>query len=471
MRRGAFVLVISALAVAAGVFSLHVARDDPDNWFAGGSRGAGVALLAAGWALVGCGLAFWWRRPESRFGPLLVAAGFAWFVPELTSLSVDSALAFTAGLTLSTLCAALIGHAVLCYPSGRLSSRLQRAAVSVAYGGAVLVLGLMPTLVNDLAATGCNQCPRNLVLIADHSSAAGDLSRAGVYLGIVWTLALAALALSRLIRGSWSARPLFAAGAVLRADRSDVPQLARAGFVVNGALEPPLARAGGSPRRTVRSGGLGLGSRAARAVGGRTTRCRSVAIAPTGRAPRRPGRDGRRSPLVLAYPFGDLGRLVDAQGHEVELSPEQQRTPLIRDGRPVALLGHAPGFLDDEQLVDEVTAAARLALENERLQAGTGATRGTARLARPHRRDRRRRAQTSRTRPSRRGSAAARGSGAVAPPPALAASRCSLIGRGGRGAAPGHFRARELAHGIFPAVLTDEGFAAASKPWRRRPRS
>ena len=241
MRRGAFVLVISALAVAAGVFSLDVARDDPDNWFAGGSRDAGVALLAAGWALVGCGLAFWWRRPESRFGPLLVAAGFAWFVPELTSPSVDSALAFTAGLTLSALCAALIGHAVLCYPSGRLSSRLQRAAVSVAYGGAVLVLGLMPTLVNDLAATGCNQCPRNLVLIADHSSAAEDLSRAGGYLGIVWTLALAALALSRLIRGSWSARPLFAAGAVyFMLSAATFVSSRERGFVVNGALERRL---------------------------------------------------------------------------------------------------------------------------------------------------------------------------------------------------------------------------------------
>ena len=36
---------------------------------------------------------------------------------------------------------------------------------------------------------------------------------------------------------------------------------------------------------------------------------------------------------------------------------------------PSRVLGHAPGLLDDEQLVAEVAAAARLALENERLQA------------------------------------------------------------------------------------------------------
>ena len=41
----------------------------------------------------------------------------------------------------------------------------------------------------------------------------------------------------------------------------------------------------------------------------------------------------------------------------------------MRDGRPVALLVHRPGLLDDPALVDEIAAAARLALENERLQA------------------------------------------------------------------------------------------------------
>ena len=73
--------------------------------------------------------------------------------------------------------------------------------------------------------------------------------------------------------------------------------------------------------------------------------------------------------LVLAYPLDGSERLVDAHGRPVEPPPEAERTTLVRDGTPVAVLAHAPGLLDDEQLVDDVTAASRLALENERLQA------------------------------------------------------------------------------------------------------
>jgi signal transduction histidine kinase len=70
--------------------------------------------------------------------------------------------------------------------------------------------------------------------------------------------------------------------------------------------------------------------------------------------------------LVLAYRLTD-GRLVDSQGHPVEL--EDAVTPLLRGGSEVALVGHRAGLLDDPGVVEEVAGAARLALENERLQA------------------------------------------------------------------------------------------------------
>src|SRR5687768_7728386 len=116
MQRAAIVLTVSVLGVAVGVLSLDVARDDPGYWFAGDSILGVAALLGAGCALVGCGLAFWWRRPDSLFGPLLAAAGVAWFLPELNNPGAGSSLAFTAGLTLAAACAPLVGHAVLAYP-------------------------------------------------------------------------------------------------------------------------------------------------------------------------------------------------------------------------------------------------------------------------------------------------------------------------------------------------------------------
>ena len=74
-----------------------------------------------------------------------------------------------------------------------------------------------------------------------------------------------------------------------------------------------------------------------------------------------------RDPSVkVAYRLDD-GRLVDGLGRAVVLDGEV--TPLVRGGESVALLSHRPGLLDDPDLTNEVAAAARLAFENERLQA------------------------------------------------------------------------------------------------------
>ena len=80
--------------------------------------------LLTGWTLLGCGFVAWSRRPESRSGLLLVAAGVAWFVPNLGA-GTWGWLA-TYGLYLHR--GALI-QLVLTYPSGRSHGRLDRAAV------------------------------------------------------------------------------------------------------------------------------------------------------------------------------------------------------------------------------------------------------------------------------------------------------------------------------------------------------
>ena len=213
MRRNAIAVTISALGVAVGAFSLEVARDDPGYWFAGTSTVAGVALLAAGWALIGWGLVFWVRRPGNRFGPLLAAAGFAWFLPDWNNPGIGSSFAFTVGLCLYAACPPLAGHAVLAYPSGRLGSYPERCAVGVAYAGGLLVLGVLPALFFDPQAHACNECPSNLLAVSDNEALSSDLNRVGVYLGLAWALALAALALVRLARASIWARAVFASGA------------------------------------------------------------------------------------------------------------------------------------------------------------------------------------------------------------------------------------------------------------------
>jgi signal transduction histidine kinase len=470
MRRQAIAVVISALGAAVGGFSLDVAREDPSRWFAGTSTVAGLAFLAAGWALIGSGLAFWLRRPGNRFGPLLAIAGFAWFLLEWNNPGVSSALAFTIGLCLYAACPPVAGHAVLAYPGGRLSSGLERLAVAIAYAGGLLVLGLLPALFFDPQAQGCNQCPRNLLAVSDGPGLWTDLNRVGLYVGIAWALALAALAAWRFVRASSWARPVFAAGAVyLGLVATWFAASLDQGLLWNGTLETPLwfvqaaalvALATGVAWNWVRN-------RRARSTIAQLVVDLAQSPPPGGLRDVLAGTVGDPH-LVLAYPLGTTGRLVDAQGRPVELDSRQEQTSLIQDGQAVAVLSHAPRLLDDEQLVESVATAARLALENERLQAEVRARLVELRASRTRiveagdaerkrlERDLHDGAQQRLVGLSLSLRLARSQLTTGAPPNAVA-----RLERAEAELREAIVELRELAHGIFPAVLADEGLAAA----------
>jgi signal transduction histidine kinase len=76
--------------------------------------------------------------------------------------------------------------------------------------------------------------------------------------------------------------------------------------------------------------------------------------------------------LAVAYPIGDGPRYVDARGQPVDVPPAggaRAVTSIERDGAPVALVLHDPAALGEGDLAREIGAAAQLAVDNERLQA------------------------------------------------------------------------------------------------------
>ena len=464
MRRWPLAVGVFGVGIAVGIATLRVARDHPGYGFAGSSDAAGVALLAAGWVLIGCGLASWVRRPSSRFGLLLTAAGFAWFVPEWNSNpEVGSALAFTIGLALWAACPPLVAHAALAYPGGRLTFRLESAAVIVAYAGGLLVLGVLPAFLFDLQA--CGQCPDNLLLLRADGGAAEGFMRAGLYLGVGWALALAALAAWKLARGSHASRPVAAAAAVYLL-------LVAATFAIS--LDPGFVGNGTDERRLWLGQAAALVCLAAFAAWNlaRARRARSQVAGLVAELTRTTPPGGLRDvlagivddpALVLAYPVGDPERLVDSAGRPVELSSRLETTSLVQEGQAVAVLGHRHGLLDDEQLVEEVAAAARLALENERLQAEVRARLDELRASRARIVD----AGDAERKKLERDLH----DGAQQRLVGLSLSLRLLRGRvtdedGKLEEAENELRQaavelRELAHGIFPAVLADEGLAAA----------
>jgi signal transduction histidine kinase len=372
---------------------------------------------------------------------------------------------------LFAVCPALVAHAALAYPGGRLAGRFERAGLWCAYASTILVLGLFPALVFDPAAQGCSQCPHNLVGLRSAPELVATFNRLGLVLGLVWVLGLAALAVWRIVSSSavvrlLAAPVLLAAFAYLALVAAAYAHSLDRGFLSNDSIDKQLWFG-----QAAALGALALGAVLAWARGWRARTAVARLVIELSDAPA-PGRlrdalaRALNDPaLELAYPLAP-GRHIDARGHAVELPRADGRavTPLVRGGQPVAILIHRRELVDDPGRLEDVGAAAGLALDRERLQAQT-----RAQL---------RQLRASRARTVEAGDSARRRlerdlhDGAqqrlVVLSFALQLLRAELgDDRAGHlDAAEAQLRAalaelRELAHGIYPAVLVDEGLASA----------
>ena len=130
----------------------------------------GVRAVLTVWVMlpyVLAGVVAWWRRPESHFGPLLVAAGFAFFVSSLSTAS--GSVAYTIGISFDLLPAVLFLHVFLAFPTGRLESRFERGLVA---GGYFVAFGLQLV---GMALGGFG--PDDLLELTSRPDAAHELQR------------------------------------------------------------------------------------------------------------------------------------------------------------------------------------------------------------------------------------------------------------------------------------------------------
>jgi signal transduction histidine kinase len=352
------------LVAAAAAAAVAVRAADPDQTIAGPGAGPLVLLVVVAAALAAAGAVTWRRRPDSAAGPLLLCGAAAWCAAELASPAASSAVLFTTGLAFGAAAPAAVALAIV-------PDRRGGAALAVA---AVGFLGVLSALVFDPRATGCTECPRNLALVHGDAGMYDTLQRAGLWLGLAASLWLVGAA------GLW----LLRAGAAARA-RQGVAILAAAVYL--GAVAAQYVH--GIPRSYLSADAVDralwtlqgvavlvaaawlasepLGERRARARLARLVVDLETRPEPRGlrdvlaRVLRDPG-------LQLAYPLPD-GRRLDAGGRPVSRAAGRQVTEL-RDGDLVlAELAHARGRLDDPAAVSAIASAARLTLRNERLHA------------------------------------------------------------------------------------------------------
>jgi signal transduction histidine kinase len=353
-----------------GAASAVIAHRNPG--YAWADTGALIAVeLVAGFAVIACGLDYWRRRPGKGFAALLAAGGCGWFLLEWNNPGIGSPLLFTIGLVFYAAAPPLIAHALLAYPAGPIG-RLENAVVATAYASSLLLLGLLPALVFDPAAQHCRECPTNLALVHGNASLYEDFNRSGIYIGLAWAAAAVALLGLRLARSTGALRGLIApvAGAgclYLGLVAAEFGASLGRGYLSNDPLDRRLWL-GAALALVLLSAAVAWSWLRARRTRTRLARL-VVELAETPSPGRLEGALARSlgdPQLRLSYPLVD-GRYVNADGHPQQPGPTS--TALARDGVEVALLTHKPGLLDDGVLVQELVAGARLGLENERLQA------------------------------------------------------------------------------------------------------
>jgi signal transduction histidine kinase len=355
------------LSLAAAVWALGgewvtISRGIPENHLLDAM--VGISFFGAGIVLID-------RRPGNLIGPLMVASAACWFAGNWSNLDAwPTAITFAIGSALGT---PLLAHIFLAYPSGHVRRGFDRFVLWSVYLVAITV-GLVHTLTFDPRAFGCDVCywtpsPFPSETISDAAGRINDVT----------TIALAVLFFAAILRRWYRASPAerrsstplwIAAAALAVAVAADtfasndpfdgftyllweirslllisVPII-----LLWGLLSSRLARSAVGDLVVELEGSLptdGLQAAMARTIGDPT--------------------------LELAYPIEGEGRWADVNGHPVDLpEPGEGRharavTLVERDGDTLAALIHDPAL--DPELVRAAAAAAGMAIANERLRA------------------------------------------------------------------------------------------------------
>ena len=309
------------------------------------------------------GIVAWRRRPDSFFGPLMILAGF---VTQLSILQWTSQpLLNTVGQLFDLLVAAVWLHLFLAYPSGRLAGRAERVVVIIGYVAAV---GLQAVI---LMLGGFNDL--HLLTVVKREAAAEAIQN----MQLLTLSALAVIGVG-LLWWRWQSLPRWQRRrpAQILINCFSLSLVMLAALLIAGAFQLPgfeiirlatFAVAGLAPLAFL--AGL-LDARLAKAgVGELFVQLR------TDPAPdlRELLAQALRDPtLSLIYWLPQYGSWADQDGNPTappEPNSSRRVTVVKQNGEQIAALVYDATLVEEPELVEAVSAAAGIALENGRLEA------------------------------------------------------------------------------------------------------
>ena len=349
-------VAVAAVAVVAGTMVLALASETLAQ---PGLRAFLVAWIVVPYVL--SGILAWWRRPVSRLGPLMVGIGFVMSTTPLQWLHQPVLLSI--GHLLDMLPAAMFLHVFLAFPTGRLTHRPEKVVVVSCYA-AVLGLQVLKIIL------GVN--PEGVLAITTMVRVANLIE--GMQLSLVAGLLLAGavvLYLRSRKTGRRRRRPTS-----LLVDAFGLSLVMLALLYLAGLGDWPASE----PIRLITFASLGLAPIAflfalldARLARGEIAELlvelradpTTELQAPLARALRDPS-------LRLAYWLPEFGSWADQDGKEVALPAPDERQAvrtIYRDDEPMAAILFDRSLEDEWELLDTVAATAGIALENGRLRA------------------------------------------------------------------------------------------------------
>jgi signal transduction histidine kinase len=312
---------------------------------------------------------YWYRRrPQSRFGPMLIGFGFIGALYVLQSAS--NSWLFSIGLLAETVIGLATRVLILAFPTGRLD-RPAKVILLIS-----ILVSPLPAVVNQLLSpqtgagasiSGCREaCPTNEFAVTSKPELAADLLDAFRFGVILASSLTAGLLIWRFVKGTPPERRALAVGTPIA--------LLFLGFQITfqllGVLDAPKSDFSEFVKWGI------VGARAALWYGFLASLIAAELFAAravkrlVGQSLRRPSKDELEG--MLRDPLGDPDlRLVFLGGQEgpPPAEPGRDITLSRHEGAPTVAIIHDPQLNDDPELLDAAAAVALLAAQNEELDA------------------------------------------------------------------------------------------------------